>query len=127
MARLTGFSPLVRKQIQDRAGRDGFTSRCEKCGWWISDNQIHHRRPRGAGGSRRLDTNLASNGVNLCPPCHDDIESNRSEASDKGWLISQHRKGITPREIPVEMHDGTYLLDDDGHKYSIPNTHRETA
>lgn len=129
MSRLTGFSPLVRKQIKDRAGHEDPYTCCEGCGYWYVEAEIelHHRRPRGAGGSRREDTNLAANGICSCRKCHAAAESDRTEAYARGWLISNHRKGITPQEVAVEMHDGTFLLDNEGNKYSIPNPNRETA
>lgn len=67
---------------------------CECCGSAVgprrgSEHHIHHRRPRAAGGSRRPDTNLPSNLLLLCPPCHDDIESHRAVALSHGLLVVQ--------------------------------------
>jgi len=124
--RLTGFSPLVRNQIKERAGFDEDTryARCEGCGKWYAEGfyELHHRIPRGSGGTKRIHVNLAANG--LCfgrDCCHAFAESERNEAYDRGWLISQHRKNITPCDVPVQMHDGTWLLDNDGNKYRIPD------
>jgi len=63
--RLTGFSPLVRSLIYERSA-----GRCEICDEWASDAQLHHRRARGMGSTRRPDTNLPSNALLLCAACH---------------------------------------------------------
>lgn len=133
MSALRGFSPLTRKQIKDRAGVDdtgeGVWARCEGCGMWCAEGwyDLHHRIPRGSGGTKRQHVNEAANGLCLGRTCcHAFAESRRTEAMDRGWLISQHRK-ISPMEVPVQLHDGWFLLDNDGNKYSIPNPYRETA
>lgn len=124
MSALRGFSPLVRNSAWNRA--EGC---CERCGDVLPMccGQHHHRRPRGAGGSRRPDTNQAANCLLLCGECHAYVESNRTEALASGWLISQHRKGVTPCEVPVQLHDGWFLLDNVGNKFSIPNPNREAS
>lgn len=88
----TGFPPNVRKLIQSRA-----LCECERC---TANNpvDIHHRRPRGAGGSKDPLTNTAANGVLLCRCCHMDIESYRETALSNGWIV---RQGRDPREVPV--------------------------
>lgn len=96
---MTGFSSQVRAVIHERSDRW-----CERCGGergW----ELHHRRPRGAGGSRRPETNEASNGLNLCGACHRRIESNRTEAYEHGWLVHQTDD---PREVPV-LYRGTLV------------------
>lgn len=115
--RLTGFSPIVRRQIFDRSGGN-----CERCGvLTVGNYNIHHRRPRGAGGSRREDTNQAANGLFLCAGCHLWIEvENRTAAKQLGLLISQHRPGITPSEVPVLRRGVWCLLDNSGDYYQIP-------
>lgn len=42
------------------------------------------------GGTDRPDTNLPSNLLLLCPPCHEAIESRRGEALAAGWLVPQN-------------------------------------
>ena len=59
---------------------------------------IHHRRARGAGGTRRPDTNLPSNALYVCDACHRRIESQRTEALAAGWLVPQN--GL-PAAVPV--------------------------
>lgn len=106
MSRPTGFPPLVRTLIYERSA-----GRCERCNEWASDCEIHHRRPRGAGGSKRLDTNVASNGVLLCASCHRHVESYRAQSFDDGWLVRQSQ---SPKDIPVYRRGEWVLLDDEG-------------
>jgi 5-methylcytosine-specific restriction protein A len=85
----TGPSPDVVDAVYERAGHS-----CEACGGAVGpqrghDHHLHHRRPRAAGGSRRPDTNLPSNLLLLCPPCHEGIESHRATAVMAGWLVPQ--------------------------------------
>jgi 5-methylcytosine-specific restriction protein A len=99
MARLTGFSPLVRKVIVERATDFEGTIRCERCGEGYGDvAQIHHRLPRRAGGSRRPEVSLAANGLLLDTMCHLWIESYRAESYENGWLL---KSGQTPTRVSV--------------------------
>jgi 5-methylcytosine-specific restriction protein A len=115
---VTGFSSHVRATIHERA--QGW---CERCGGergW----EIHHRRPRGAGGTRRPETNLPSNGLLLCAASHRRIESQRAEAYEHGWLVHQTSD---PREIPV-LYRGTWvLLDDRGCMHDNPQHTEATS
>lgn len=126
MSKLRGFSPLVRKQIKERAGVDGDCVRCEDCGYFAAEVQFHHRIPRGRGGTRRPEVNNAANGLSLCRPCHEYVESYREEAINNGQLISQHRK-ILPALVPVRLHDGWFLLDDEGSRWMVPTPNREAS
>lgn len=113
MSRLTGFTPKVRKQIAERASAtgDAADAYCEV--WEVCNGARsgppHHRRPRGQGGSKRLDTNLAANGLSCCPACHDWIENHRTEAKKQGWLLEQHQ---VPSEVPV-LRRGLWVRFDD--------------
>ncbi|WP_374193334.1 HNH endonuclease signature motif containing protein [Mycolicibacterium sp. S2-37] len=69
---------------------------CERC--TMEGHEIHHRRPRGMGGSKDPLTNTAANGVLLCRSCHRWIELNRTAALEFGWLV---RQGHDPREVAV--------------------------
>lgn len=94
----TGPAPDVVDAVYERAGWS-----CEVCTDPVADRRgidhhIHHRRPRGSGGSRRPDTNLPSNLLLLCPGCHADIESNRAIAQAMGWLVVQT---ADPAEVAV--------------------------
>jgi hypothetical protein len=113
--RNTGFSPLVRWMILERAGLDGDFVRCEVDGMWcrLSDIQIHHRIGRGAGSTRRPEVNQAANGVALCPVHHEWCEMHRTEAVEKGLCISK-LSGVQPCKVPVELREVRWLLDNDG-------------
>lgn len=102
---MSGFPKPVRDLI--RARSDG---RCERCGIYPGV-QIHHRRPRGAGGSTAPDTNTASNGLHLCFRCHSQVESKRDMALALGYLV---RQGQSPSEVPVFRFGQWALLNDNG-------------
>lgn len=91
--RSTGFSAEMRALIIERA-----EDRCEICGEHFSDMQLHHRRPRGMGGTRRPDTNSPAAGLWLCGEHHRHVESCRSLSYDNGWLVRQSQ---TPSDIPI--------------------------
>ena len=103
---------------------------------------IHHRRPRGMGGTKRASTGWAANGLAVCPRCHTRIERNRSWAYGLGYLV---RQSMLPAEVPVwwrhrwarningVMVRQFVLLDDAGQMYPQPlsttvdNDEEETA
>lgn len=104
----------TRTVVRHRAERHGWDL-CERCGCNLGEN-IHHRRPRGMGGSKVPATNLPSNLLWLCGSgttgCHGWIESHRAEAKANGWLLEQWQ---SPLETPVRVHDrGLVLLDNIG-------------
>lgn len=70
---------------------------CELCGDFAT--QVHHRRPRGLGGTRDPQINLPSNLLHVCLGCHGYIEAHRAEALTNGWLVSRY--GGDPAEAPV--------------------------
>ena len=91
-----------RKTGPDRATVEALFARsherCERCG--SRGEQIHHRRPRGMGGTRREDTNSLAAIVHLCANCHSYIESNREWAHEHGWLV---RQWADPAYQPVRI------------------------
>lgn len=104
----TGPSPAVKDLVVDRA--DGC---CEVCrarlatlmgdSWtWIRPYSIHHRRPRGMGGTRRPDANSPANLLLLCGTgttgCHLQVETHRDEAIALGLLVHQ---ADDPAGVPV--------------------------
>lgn len=91
---MTGFPRRVRDQIVARAN-----GACERCGVPVNVFQIHHRRPRGMGGSTAEDTNRASNGLCVCVSCHGDIEANREDALKYGWLVRQGQDPVAVRVL----------------------------
>lgn len=114
----TGPSPGVVDAVYERACWS-----CECCGiavgpWRGTEHHIHHRRPRAAGGSRRPDTNLPSNLLLLCPPCHDDIESHRAVAQSQGLLVTQVDDPATTAVLI--RRDRWLYLTTDGHYSRTP-------
>lgn len=96
--------------------------RCALCGWGIIgdrgvDWSVHHRRPRGAGGTNRAWINQPANLVLLhgsgVTKCHGLVEANRGHYYAKGFLI---REGIrVATEVPIEHRvHGYVLLDNNG-------------
>lgn len=75
--------------------------------------QMHHRRARGMGGSRKKDTNSPANLLYICAPCHIAIESFRAVARARGLLISQHNTDPVSH-IGVWRRGELVLLDDFG-------------
>ena len=116
MSRQTGFPAKVRTLIRERAGAN-----CERCGdphnVGMHGIQVHHRRPRGMGGTRRHGTNGAANGLYLCGMCHRVVENNREVSLMLGQLVPQHKD---PHDVPVLYSGEWVLLDDDGYTYRIP-------
>lgn len=100
------FSQKTRDIIHRRA-----KGRCELCGLPVIDPQIHHRRPRGMGGTKRQESGSPSNGLLVHLKCHALMESQRHEALMNGWLVRQDQD---PREVPVRRWDSLVLLGDDG-------------
>lgn len=119
MRRRTGPSPETRDAVCVRAGMA-----CEVCRDIYGPFHIHHRRPRGAGGTRRVDTNSPSNLLLLCTPHHLYIESYRDLARAEGRLVSQHHD---PAEVPVRLHRGWAYLTTAGGYATAPNSHGANA
>lgn len=61
--------------------------------------QVHHRRPRGAGGTSRPEIAYGmANLVTLCLHCHEETESRRENARRFGYLVpSTH----LPASVPI--------------------------
>jgi 5-methylcytosine-specific restriction protein A len=112
---VTGFAPAVRDLIAARSN-----GLCEIR--WECDGdpatQIHHRRPRGMGGSKRESTNLASNGIHACTACHLFAELKRNLARECGWLVPQAED--CPEAVPVLINRRRSLLEDDGTVVVLP-------
>lgn len=109
---MTGFSEAAASTIRLRSG-----NRCERCGG-TDALQIHHRSPRGMGGSHRAGAqrvNQVSNGVRLCQHCHHWAESNRSAAGADGLLIARDEDpASTPVLLTPWCGRGFYILTADG-------------
>ena len=102
--RATGPDLRTRQAVIDRDQR-----RCVRCSAPMV--QIHHRRPRGMGGSRRDEAiNAPSNLVCLCASCHRWIEAHPAQSFEDGWRV---RRAHDPRAIPLIVGDSEVYLDDD--------------
>lgn len=70
----------------------------------VAEFSIHHRKPRGMGGSNSLDINIFPNLILLCGTgttgCHGWVESHREQAYKEGLLI---HSGIGN---PIKNHPG---------------------
>ena len=112
------FTNEVRDLIRKRSKQ-----RCEMCGAVALYHQVHHRRPRGMGGSKDPASGSPANGMWVHPSCHAKIESNREQAYDKGYLVHQ---GKNPAEVPVKVGRLWYLLDENGGRSLVtdPHTHQ---
>lgn len=100
------FSEITKALVLERA-----QGKCELCGLRASSYQLHHRRPRGMGGSKRTETGAAANALLLHPKCHTWVERNRKEAMNYGFLVSQWDE---PKDIPVYRARQWVLLSDNG-------------
>ena len=104
-----------RKTGPDRATADMVLRRdrhrCRRCGG--AGQQIHHRRPRGMGGTRDPLINSPSNLVLLCQACHAWIEGHRTDAARDGWLLSRLTSS-SPASVPIVTGGLPVWLGDDG-------------
>lgn len=83
------------------------------CAGWLSvtGRNVHHRQPRGSGGSSRPEINALSCLLDLCPTCHETVELNRTWAKEHGLLVPWP---TPPAEVPVMCIHSRVLLDDHG-------------
>lgn len=104
MKRRTGPTQAVRDLVFIR------DTSCIVCGETYQ-LQVHHRRPRGAGGTSRPETNQPGNLVLLCLEHHAWVESNRDTARSSGYLVPQH---ADPQDVPLVRHGQWVWLCNDG-------------
>ena len=95
-------------------------SRCARCNVGIGNvpASVHHRKPRGMGGTRDPRSNDLRNLVLLCGTgttgCHGDIESHRTLAYDTGWLL----RSYDDLDTPMISRDGRrIILTSDGDRW----------
>jgi hypothetical protein len=103
-------TPQDRAIVLDRCG-----GICEVCGCAPASN-VHHRRGRGMGGTRRAIHTpawlLAVCGQGNTSGCHGRIEGDRVEAERNGWALPWSVED--PTTVPVVLAIGRVLLDDQG-------------
>lgn len=102
--RNTGPTTDVRALAWERDG-----GLCVYCGQPATD--LHHRRPRMAGGTKDPRINLPANVLWLCRAHHGWFESQRLIARSQGYLLSDVANATIQ---PVQTWRGLLLLDDDG-------------
>lgn len=96
--------------------RDAFG--CVSCGRHVggmTDYSVHHRIPRGMGGSTDERLNLPSNLILLCGSgttgCHGWVESRRNDARTWGYLLYRLSE---PSLVAVYTYLGWTMYHDDG-------------
>ncbi len=116
---MTGFPRKVRDAVKARS--DG---RCEYCGCPLDGiaASMHHRRPRGMGGTKDPRANGAANALVLCGTgttgCHGRFEYARGLALAKGVLVSRYADD--PADVPfTDAMGATWKLDHQGGKLVI--------
>ena len=102
--------------------RDG--DRCAKCGRVVAHLvrgiawSIHHRRPRGSGGTTLAWVNLPANLLILCGSgttgCHGWVESHRDEARHLGFLVTLNGRDTSVTVAVTHAVHGRVVLDDIG-------------
>lgn len=107
-----GFTPAAKALI---LARSGGICELDSCG---PAEVIHHRRPRGAGGTSLAWVNQPANGLHVSRSCHDWIEGripswSRVQSGKVGWLVSQHSDRVSA-DVPVLYRNRWVLLTDDG-------------
>lgn len=79
---------------------------CVRCLGEAQD--CHHRKVRGMGGTRDVDTALGlANLITLCRECHDWVHSHPKLAYDDGYLV---HSWDDPADVPVKIKPGSGLL-----------------
>lgn len=93
---------------------------CECCGNTRYES-LHHRTPRGMGGSHDEALNSPANITGVCGSgttgCHGRIEISRIIATTYGWLV---RHGMDPEITPIAYRGRWALLGDDGFVDYVP-------
>lgn len=116
--RNTGPSRRIRQLVIDRDDHC-----CVACGHWVDveggNYSLQHRRARGAGGSRRSDTNSLANLILMCGSattgCHGYVEAHPDYALSRGYRVTQQQD---PALVPVWVAGwGEVLLDPDQPMY----------
>lgn len=103
--RSTGFDENVKALILARSFGNCEIMMDRVC--QLTATTIHHRRPRGMGGTRREATNYADNGLAACGACHHIVETRREWAYENGFLV---RQADDPASVAVWWRQTTVRL-----------------
>lgn len=111
--------PAVVERVIERDG-----GRCARCGRAVAHLvrgiawSLHHRRPRGAGGTTLAWVNLPANLVILCgsgvTECHGWVEKHRDKARELGFLVRLSGLLIAADVAIEHAVHGLVRLDDEG-------------
>ena len=115
---MTGPSQRTRTAVVARSQAHGH-ARCERCGNRPPE-QIHHRKPRGRGGTSDPAINNPTNLVAICAPCHLAIELGRADAYADGWLV---HNSDDPAAVPLRYRGRLAQLTDDGDVITPEGSH----
>lgn len=107
-----GFSAHVEDIVMVRSGG---VCELDACG---TGEVLHHRRPRGSGGTRLEWVNRAANALLLSNHCHLRVEgrlpdSSRHWSKVRGWLVSQNGY-LVATDVAVFYRGRWVLLADNG-------------
>lgn len=131
---MTDISRAIRELV---LARDSFV--CVSCRRHVGGMvgySIHHRVPRGMGGSKLPWINQPGNLLTLCGSattgCHQWVESHRDSAYEWGYLIRRYHGNFQPPEfVKVLTAGGWVLFDNEGSLSYVqrpnvtPERHRE--
>lgn len=109
----TGPKKAVRDELKEKRVKDGM---CERCGLRRGVD-VHHRRGRKMGGTRRPQINDLSNLLLLDRKCHQEITNtngHRATYEFEGLLIREDLRD--PADVKVLLAGGWFLLDNQGGK-----------
>jgi hypothetical protein len=108
--------PKANRQIvQGRA-----FGRCERCLKATLCGHLHHRRPKGLGGSKAPDRHDVSNLVYLCPEDHQWAHGNPMAAAAAGFIVPRS-SGNSPLQVPItDLAGQTRFLDNLGQYLAEP-------
>lgn len=109
MPRPTGFPRPVIELVTARSQN---YCECMSTGCTLIAEHIHHRRPKGLGGTRRPESQWASNALHVCLRCHLKIHAMPTWSRTHGFLV---RQSDEPATVPLYWRfSQTVLLTDTG-------------
>ena len=121
-------SHFPRHVIELVTGRSGGNCECMSSGCTLIAEHLHHRRPKGIGGTRRPESQWASNALHVCLKCHLRIHAMPNWSRDNGFLV---RQSDDPSSVPVwwrcaKHGQKVFVLLDEGGQI-VPTPAAETA
>lgn len=119
---MTGFPQAVRELVAGRSGGLCEIRHPASCTGRVE--QLHHRTPRGMGGSRHPAITDAANCLGVCAECHAFVESSREVAMWHGWLVSRCDVSATR---PVLYRSRWVLLDAAGNVTEVADPQEVTG